>query len=172
MSGIRPVSSTTLNSIVADIVFPIYLVKLEYSPPILLSSREDLVYNGEYYVSAGIEVGDASSNEDSEVSRQIKLPNHSQGYTPIFLNLGIVDRACTIYETFDTNLAPADVTQIFYGHITEAAFDNNNVTLTVTAGRYTNMFSPRIFCSPPLCNWIPQPGTIVYIEGQIYEVKE
>ena len=140
------------------ITTPFNLVEAVFSGgTIRASTRQSVTYGGETFSKLGCIVKNLS-----ESAAQVSFDNTDNSASALVLNGGVTDRAIDIYVAYGEGATfTADDVDLFFSgvmsHVTSITANEVVVQCTQFAADYTS--TPRIYCAPPLCNFMPAAGT-------------
>lgn len=120
------------------ITSPAYLVKIDFSTVLRLSSRADQSWDG--YTWTGGRLGKV---QISVAGGQIELINSDLLAGALVLNEGVTDRAVSIWAFDGDN--PATPTAVFVGVGDKLEIAADRVRITLTAASRRTQYSPRRF---------------------------
>jgi hypothetical protein len=138
---------------------PIYLIELGFSPVLYLSSSKDLLWNGQYWKSAPVEVSTIDHTAVGGQAVSLSFANHDRTFGALVLSQVAQDRLVKVWEAYDNagTLNPV----LFADGVMDGAEIGEQVTLNVISKSTAYGSTPRILCGPPLMNHLPPSGTVL-----------
>lgn len=136
---------------------PLYLVELQFTTPVYLSSGEQYTWDGKVWKSAPIEIGSINTSPSGDQSTSMRLANHDRVYGALMMQhrLERVPVRIWLVDVEDTQYPP----ELMIAGVLDGAQIGDSVQASVIAHTVEYGGSPRIICAPPLMNHLPKPGT-------------
>lgn len=145
----RGLDASTTTALGAAVTQPYYLVSMGFSTPVYLSSRGAISWDTHSWVDASFEI-----QLDSEPT--IRIFNEATTLGVTVLSEGTSGRAIQIYYGDKDDSAHPNPYMLFDGEMGEASI---NETVSIRCKRLKPLKTPRHYAAPPVCNFIPPPGT-------------
>lgn len=158
----RTVPASITTAAAQRITRPGYLVLIEFSTPLRLSSRNDQSYAG--YTWTGGRLGKVDAGEGGG---SIELMNGDLAMSALVLNEGMADRPVTVWEFHADN--PADAVRIFSGVGDSSEIGKDRVKVRLAPENRRTMYSPRRFINKASgFNTLAPAGTRIVWGGQAF----
>lgn len=162
-------AKTLATSLVTDtakrITSPGYLVELDFSTPLRLSTRGDQSYDGKIWTAGRL--GEVKVSADGG---QIEIMNGDLAASALILNEGATDRAISIWKFYADN--PADVVQVFAGVCDSSEIGPDRVRIRLVAENRRTLYSPRRFIGQATgFNHLLPAGTRITWGGETYVLE-
>lgn len=138
---------------------PIYLIELSFNPALYLSNSKDLLWNGQYWKSAPVEVSTIDHTAVGGQSVSLSFANHDRTFGALVLSQVAQDRSVKVWEAYDDGGTLSPV--LFADGVMDGADIGEQVTLNVISKSTAYGTTPRILCGPPLMNHLPASGTVL-----------
>jgi hypothetical protein len=163
----RTLSSATETAVTSAITSPVFLIELGWSPTLYLSSRGDVTWDGTDYTGGNVEVKKLSQSGNGNVTGELEFLNLNNTYSSLILNQGARDISVDIWVADASALSASDPVKVFSGTM-DGAKIGDRCLVSITSESEWLAVSPRIFCSPPVFNFMPSDGTRIYWAGSYY----
>ena len=161
----RTLSPELIAELGLTITRPGYLVAMEFSTPLYLSTLGDISYDGHTWVGADIKVQGLVRDERGDARGQISLGNALLDYGALVLNEGVADRAIRIYSVWAGDTEPVEE----FNGVGDAADIGERVTTTLAGQGSRALYSPRRFINQSTgFNTLMPTGTKLTIGAQTY----
>lgn len=150
----RALSSQLLAEVIKTITDPVYLFQVDLgSTVIYASSREEIVYNGNTYLTQGAAL---KSINDRSVS--FSIPNFDRSVSAAAFIGQIQNNDCFVYLHYN-----GEVIGRFVGKLDapNCSGDYNFVDFTAVDAYGLNSKWPYKRMQPPVFNHLPSPGTVL-----------
>ena len=138
---------------------PIYLIELGFSPVLHLSNSKDLLWNGQYWRSAPVEVSTIEHTAVGGQSVSLSFANHDRTFGALVLSQVAQDRSAKIWEAYDNSGTLSPI--LFADGVMDGADIGEQVTINIISKSTAYGTTPRILCGPPLMNHLPASGTVL-----------
>lgn len=146
-----------LEQYTRTITRPVYLIELGFTPPLYLSNAGNIQWDGHYWQSASIDVGQIDNDAVGGQTVSIRIANHDRIIGALVLSQIAQDRDVRIWAGYD------DLTQsppiLFAEGVMDGASVGEYVDIAIISKSTAYGSTPRILCGPPLFNHLPQSGT-------------
>lgn len=147
------------------ITTPGYLVQIDFSTPLRLSSRGDQSWSGYTWTRGRLGKVDAGEGGGS-----IELMNGDLAMSALVLNEGLADRAVTVWAFYGDN--PADAEQVFSGVADASDIGPDLVRARLLPDGRATQYSPRRFINAASgFNTLMPAGTRVTWGGQTFVLE-
>lgn len=144
---------------------PGYLVLIEFSTPLRLSSRNDQSYGG--YTWTGGRIGKVDAGEGGG---SLELMNADLAMSALILNEGMADRPVSVWEFHTDN--PTDVVQVFSGVGDSSEIGMDRVKVRLAPENRRTLYSPRRFVNAGSgFNTLAPAGTRIVWGGQAFVLE-
>lgn len=162
-------AKTLAASLVTDtakrITTPGYLVEINFTSPLRLSTRADQSYGG--YSWTGGRLGKVDAGEGGG---SLELLNADLAMSALVLGEGLADRAVTVWAFYADN--PTDVEQVFAGVADSSEIAVDRVRVRLVPENRRTMYSPRRFINSAAgFNTLAPAGTRVSWGGQTFVLE-
>lgn len=136
----RVLSTNLQADVVKTITTPAYLVQIDFSTVLRLSTRNDQSWNSQVWSGGRLDKVQATDD-----GGQIELMNGDLLAGALVLNEGVADRDITVWKFYGDNPDVGDVVQVFsgVGDTVEIAHDRVRIRLALSSRR--TLYSPRRF---------------------------
>lgn len=147
-------SASTATAIAADVTKPVFLVQINFSTILYLSTGRQISWNSQTWVEGSVNV------EINGRDAMLTLPNADNAYSAIVYDEGIKDVQIKIWQCYHEMPAADDPVLIYCGNMSAATSVNNaNVIISCRPDSSGNLQLPNIVCAPPLMNHLVAAGT-------------
>lgn len=147
------------------ITTPGYLVQIDFSTPLRLSSRGDQSWNDYTWTRGRLGKVDAGEGGGS-----IELLNADLAMSALVLNEGLADRAVTVWAFYADN--PTDVEQVFAGVADSTEIGSERVRTRLLPENRATQYSPRRFINAAAgFNTLMPAGTRITWGGQTFVLE-
>lgn len=164
----RTLSASLLTELGLTVTRPGYLVEIDFSTPLRLSTLGDITYGGNDWLAADVQVRGISAEGSAHQSGALIFNNTWSDFGALVLNEGVADRAIRVLAVYAG--ATADPVEVFNGVGDDAGFDaKGRLTINLHAAQMRSAFWPRarINAASGFTKIIPA-GTRLTIGGQPY----
>jgi hypothetical protein len=154
---------------------PGYLLEIGFTSPLRLSSRADVTWNGNIWITWGFSVeGMQTDGTSSDVQGSITLSNTDNSIGTLLLQQGIADRSIKLWKFYGTAPGRFDPLPIISAAGNGATFMKNltqvRITLMASGGR--SLYSPRLYCTRENgFSILPPRGTIIAWNGEQFTLE-
>lgn len=174
-SGSRLISPATLAATRATVTSPGYLVEIDFSTPVYLSSRGLMVWSGQNWVPWGIGVALEFDGANSSLNGTLRLLNTDLAIGALVLGEGIAGKAIQIWSFYgDAALADDDPEPIFSGVGNGAEIDPDSGIVTISMQQVggTTLYCPRTYINAASGHsFVPPTGTIINWNGETFVLR-
>lgn len=136
----RELSANLEASVAQTVTTPAFLIQIDFSTVLRLSSRGDQSWDGNLWTGGRLGKIQASSD-----GGQVEIMNSDLAAGALVLNEGISDRPISIWQFYGDNPDLADAVQIFSGVGDSAEIAHDRIRIKLTAGNRRTLYSPRRF---------------------------
>lgn len=163
---------------------PIYLIDIEFPTPESLSTNGDQTVGavtyigGEIGLSAAADWATASVRLPPSAARvQTLIAGDWRGKSAQIYLLPAVDYPLRIVPGYvkagygRQGFVVDDPILLIDGILTGASADASALTIEVTHRGRVGKWAPRIRLMPPICNWLPAPGTRLTWAGEVFVLE-
>ena len=137
----RTLSPELLTEIGLTFTKPGYLVFIDFSTPLYLSTLGDITYDGHTWIGADIKVSGLSKDDKGEARGSISLGNALLDYGALVLNEGVADRDVRILSVWAGVVEPNEE----FSGVGDSCEVGERVSITLTSQRSRALYSPRRF---------------------------
>lgn len=166
----RTLTAALLSELGNAVTTPGYLVEIQFSTPVRLSTRGTLPWNGNTWISRAVEVGGLGYAVDSPAqSGSLKIGDSDMAMTALVLAQGIASRTINVWKFYGSTPAAADPVQIFAGAGDAAQMDPGSgvVTISLVQRGARELYAPRRFMTKANgFNYMPVPGMKIEFNGE------
>lgn len=166
----RTLTTPTANATASTVTTPAYLVEIEFSTVLRLSTRNDQSWGG--YTWTGGRLGKVSGlswDGKGQQTGALDLINTDLVYSALVLNEGVADRRVRVWKFYGDNPATLDPVAVFDGVADAADIGPDAVRLTLVGQNNKTLYSPRRFIGPATgFNHLCPAGTKITWGGQTY----
>lgn len=165
----RTLSTPTTNALAGQLTRPGYLVYLGWAPPVRLSSRADLTWNGDLYIGFGVAPAGIEWRGTAEQGGTLRLDNSSGAYSSLALGVGVADVPIKIWAYDEAATATADPVAVFDGVGDSCGIMPDAITIRVTSKRSRSLYAPRAYITQDAgFSIVPPDGKTIQWGGQRY----
>lgn len=137
---------------------PVYLVQLDFSPPVYLSTAQEVSWGGYTWEPFAVSVGRVAFNTLGSANVNISVNNLDRSFGVLVLNQGARDRGAKVYVYYPEG--PIDPFMLSEGVMDGCSIDEQVQINIVSRSSYYGR-TPRILCAPPVFNHLPPTGTVI-----------
>lgn len=138
---------------------PLWLVRIGFTTPLLLSSRETIYIDSDPYVAAGLTVNLRGN--------AIELFNEDFGYTADFRNADAYTTA-RVWKAYGAGPFTSDDLDLFFDGVLGAVRLGPMIVASLRPA--PPRFTPRLIAGPPTINHIQPKGTRIITSTGVYEI--
>ena len=161
----RSLSSELLTELGLTVTRPGYLVFIDFSSPLYLSTMGDITYDGHTWVGADIRVQGLGKDERGESRGSLSIGNALLDYGALVLNEGVADREVKVYAVWAGVVEPVEE----FSGVGDGCEVGDRVTLTLASQGTRALYSPRRFINQSTgFNTLLPTGAKVTIGQQTY----
>lgn len=164
----KTLTAELLTELGRTITRPGYLIEIDFSTPLRLSTIGEISYAGYVWQAADVQVRGISASGSGAQAGQLAFANTWDDFGAAILNEGIADRAVTIYSAYVG--AEDDAVQVFSGVGDDAEWDaQGRISVRLAAANRNTLYWPRrrINAASGFHHLIPS-GTRVTVGGVPY----
>lgn len=167
----RTLTAALTTEVTRDVTSPGYLIEIQFSTPLRLSTRGTMVWSGNTWTTWGAIVrGIATDSQGDESSASIMLWNGDYTLSALVLGEGIANRVVNIWKFYgDSALTVTDPVHVFSGVADDASVNptNGEVTINLVRVNAAAQFAPRFYITPDNgFSFLPAPGTVIDWDGE------
>lgn len=168
MRTLTPAQTTAVSQTVTT---PAYLVEIEFSVVLRLSTRGDQSWDGETWVGGRLgKISGLGWSGSGVGAGSLDIINTDLAFSALVLNEGVADRKCKVWMFYGDN--PVDAQPVFDGVIDGADITPNHVKLTLVGENVKTMSSPRRYIGQGTgFNHLRPAGTRMTWGGQVYVLE-
>lgn len=168
----RTLSVATQADTESTVTTPAYLVWIDFSATLRLSSRGDQSWDGQTWTGGRLGgIGGLSWDGKGQQSGTLELINTDLALSALVLGEGVADRAVRIWKFYGDNPALDDPVAVFYGVMDDADIGADVVRLTLDGQNVRTLSSPRRFIGAGTgFNHLTPAGKKITWGGQTYEL--
>ena len=137
----RSLSPELLAELGLTITRPGYLVAIDFSTPLYLSTLGDITWNGHTWIAADIKVQGLAKDERGDARGTLTLGNMLLDYGALVLNEGVADRAITLYSVWSGVTEPIEE----FNGVGDACDIGERVSISLAGQGSRALYSPRRF---------------------------
>ncbi len=140
---------------------PGYLIYIDFSPPIRLSTRGTVTYQGAVWNSANIAISGVSADSAPNQKATILIADYDAAMTAMLFNNSVADRQIIIYA-FDGDVTDSHVEMIYGvgGAVSGDAYNNIKISVANLSSR--TIFIPQKRIAPEFgFNHVPPNGMVI-----------
>lgn len=168
----RTISATVEVAVNQPITAPGYLVEIEFSTPLRLSSRGNLNVLGNDWQRWGVGVtGIGVDSTSSMQSGSLNIANTDLIISTLVLEEGIADRPIHIFKFYGETPEDEDVILLFDGVGGETSIDTSSplIKVSLRQARDGVQFAPAKYITVDQgFSMLPPAGTVIEFGGQTY----
>jgi len=171
----RTLVGTTNSGVAAAVTEPGYLVQIDFSAPVRLSSRGDVSWSSNAWVAWDIRIGGLLS--DGSVSAQngsLQLGNTDYTIGALVLAEGVAGRAVNIWKFYGATPATGDPVLIFSGVADDATIEPDGGTVNIGLQQQGGMtlYCPRTYITRAAgFSFLPARGTLIQWNGETFKLE-
>lgn len=164
----KTLSAPLLAELGLSVTRPGYLVFIDFTSQVRLSTFGDVSWNGYAWTGSDVVVRSLSADIDGAQSATIELGNADLAWSALILSEGVARRAVRIWSAYAGALGTADVVQVFDGVGAKPTISPGKAVIaTATPGEARS--SPRKFISAATGFQHLQPaGTRIPFNGETF----
>jgi hypothetical protein len=145
----RVLTTQTQEATSAPVTQPIYLVEIDFSPKIRLSTNGDVTWGGHEWSGGQIVVVSNLGSDGGGATRAtLQIGNLDGAIGTLTLGQGINDKAVRIFAGDKSALGPDDLELVFVGVVRSADVDEKRVSMRLEPQNVKTMMAPRRFIGP------------------------
>lgn len=164
----RTLSAPLLAELGLTVTRPGYLVQIDFSTPLYLSTLGDISWNGHTWTGADLKVSGLATSESGRQAGRLTLGNAWADYGALVLNEGVADRAIAIYAVWAGQIEPL----LEFSGVGDAAEVGDRVSISLAAQGSRSLYSPRRFINSSTgFNTLLPAGTKVTIGTQTFTLE-
>lgn len=148
---------------------PGYLVKINFSYTLRLSTLGNITFDSQEWVSSSINVAGISHSGNGKSSSSITISNIDTNIGTVLLAEGASDKPVSIYACYAGAINNAEL--IFTGVTDGCEIDPEKVVITLSPQANKTLFSPRVFIGKPVFNYLQPVGTKITFNGETYVLE-
>lgn len=173
--GSRELTDRMMRNTSAVITEPGFLVEIDFDPPVCLSSRDTVSWNGAEWAPWHIRLaGLAFDGTASSQNGSLTLGNTDLSLSSAILLNGVSGRQIRIWAFYGADPDDADPVLIFSGIGDSAAIDPDSGMATITLQQEggLTLYCPRTYINRASGhNYVPPVGTKITWGNEIFELK-
>ena len=167
----RVLSSATASAVANQVTKPFFVMQLGFPSNLFYSTRGTVSWNSVTWTGVDAKLNALNTDRNGTIRGSIEVANHDNVMSALVLNHGVQNRECKIWKLYgDGPFAVEDAVQVFDGVMDGVPGIGNYVQITIASEGLFSQYTPRILCSPPTFNHLPPRGTIIFWEGDNYEL--
>lgn len=168
----KTLSSSTSNAVAATVTKPGYLVQIDTTPVIRLSSRGTQSWDDEAWTGGRILRSSISTLAGGEQKAALELVNSDLAYSALALGSILSDIPVRMWKFYADNPAVGDPVQVFEGVIDGVEITSDSVRFDLVSENARVLSSPRRFIGPSTgFNNLRPAGTKFTWNGQVYVLE-
>lgn len=167
----RTLSSALLTELGLTVTRPGYLVQIGFGTTLYLSTLGDISFMGQAWSGKDVKVSGINSDGSGGASGTLVLGNADGAYGALVLGEGASGIAVVVWACYAGATASGDPVQVFSGVTDGADIGPDKVTLQLVAQRNSVLYSPRVFISKPVFNFLMPAGTKINIGGEVFVLE-
>lgn len=165
----RTLSAALLTELGLVVTRPGYLVQMNFSTTIRLSTMGDISWNGYTWVAADVALSGIGQDGTGMASGSLMLGNTDSAYGAVVLTEGASDIAVSIWACYAGATASGDPVQIFSGGMDGADIGTDKVTVALVAQKNQTLSAPRVFINKANgFNFLQPAGTKIAVNGEVF----
>lgn len=161
----RLLSAALLAELNLTVTRPGYLVQIDFSTPLYLSTLGNITWNDHSWLAADIKVSGLARNEQGDSRGTLSLGNMALDYGALVLNEGVADRAIHIWSVWSGVTEPVEE----FSGVGDACDIAERVSISLAGQGSRSLYSPRRFINASSgFNVLLPRGTKIAIGNQTY----
>lgn len=165
----KTLSSALLSELALTVTRPGYLVQINYSTTLYLSTMGDISWDGHTWAGADIQIAGIGQDGSANANGALRLGNTDNAYSSIVLNEGASDIAVQIWVCYAGATASGDPVKVFEGVTDGSDISHSKVSLKLLAQANGTLYSPRTFINKTSgFNFLQPVGTKIYFGGETF----
>ena len=167
-------SSPTQAALGLTVTRPGFLIQIEYSTILRLSTMGPTSWSGFLWAGADIRVSGLGQDGSATTTGQLTLGNADQAYGALILNEGASDIKVKVWALYEGATATGDPVQRFSGVTNGATIDveNHVVTLPLVSQGVSTLYSPRVFINKASgFNFLQPAGTKIVFGNETFVLE-
>ena len=169
----RALTDATLAAAAVAVTQPLYLIEIGFTPPLRLSTRGDVTWNGLAWSGGeAIAVSSLDADGSGRQSGTIQIGNLDDYVGTLVLAQGVADRPVKVWKADGTALDVAAPALVFDGVIQGADVDTTRVSLSLAGSGTRSAFAPRrVIGAASGFNFLLPAGTKIKIGATTYTLE-
>ncbi|MDD5385345.1 MAG: hypothetical protein PHG89_10760 [Gallionella sp.] len=166
----RTLTTATSAATAQTVTTPAFLVEIDFSTVIRLSTRNDQTWNSLTWTGGRIgKISGLQWDGKGQQTGTIEIINSDLAYSALVLNEGVADRPVKIWKFYGDNPALLDPVAVFDGVADEADIGPDAVRITLVSSKTSALYAPRRFIGPAIgFNHLRPAGSRDTWGGQTY----
>ncbi|MEZ0147950.1 MAG: hypothetical protein AB9Q19_01320 [Candidatus Reddybacter sp.] len=157
----RTYSTNTESEITKTVTRPLFIIELGFAVVRRLSSRGDVSYNANSYLSETIELNMGG--------KLLRFFNEGLGFSSVFLTEKTAGISCKIWQLYgDAPFTTGDADLIFDGELGAASVGE---WISVNLRQSAAVLVPRLYAKAPTFNHIPADGLEIATPYGLYRME-
>jgi hypothetical protein len=170
MAGSRPVTGPTLAQAGAGAAKVGWLLEIDWSTPVYLSSYGDVSWSGQQWKGAGLKVGDFA---DSGKPNDVTISDPIAELRTIVLTDGLRDKNVMLWKVYPDAVGADDPLLLFDGFADGVEISGGKVSFGLDWASTSRMFTPRERIGPSIgVHFVAIPGTKISWYGQVLVIEK
>lgn len=168
----RALAATVQSATAQPITQPGYLLELQVSPLLRLSSRGDVTWKGNVFAQADLVVSDVTENPDGTTSVSVSVGNTDLSTGAIILNGGAQNAVASVWFFYQGLTGSAEPVKIFGGVVDAAKVVHREVSLQlVSQGLQTSYLPRRRICAASGFNRLLPAGRVLQLGSTVVKIE-
>jgi len=171
----RTLTGAMTTAVAAPVTLPGYLVKVDFTSPLRLSSRGTLTWTGASWAAWFIRIsGLGIDGQRSSQNGRLTLGNTDYTLGALILSEGIAGRAVNIWKFYGEAPADADAVLAFSGVADGMSCepDSGTVTIDLQQSGGATLYCPRTYINRASGhNFAPAAGTLIQWNNETYRLE-
>lgn len=168
----RSLATAVTTAAGRPITEPGFLLELQLSPLLRLSSRGDVTWNGNIFAQADLKISDITESPDGTTSVSVSIGNTDLSTGALILNGGGQDAPASVWFFYEGLVQPAEPVKIFGGVLDTAKVVHREVTLQlVSQGLRTSYLPRRRICAASGFNRLLPAGRVLQLGSTVVKIE-
>lgn len=152
------------------VTIPGYLVRINTSPEIRLSTFGTVLFGGEKWLD-GVAIDGVKRDGSGIATARLTIPNHDNAWSALILTSTINNQRCEVWEGHMDAAGLVHAQLVLQGALEASDIGETSVSVQVAHAGVRAQFLPRLRIGAPLFNHITPPGTIITWGGVKYTLE-
>lgn len=167
----RALAAQALVEIARAITRPRYLLRIDWTTTLYLSTRGTVVYDGQTWTGGTLTLERLAALPGAGLEGEISLTAADGTGAALALGGEISDVSFVLSMLYgDGPWAAGEAVVLAEGVLDGAEITATRVRFGLAAEGRRRAAGPRVYCSPPLMRHLPAPGSVLTWAGERYEL--